>query len=45
MSLNQVGVSKAQAVDLSSLFYIGPSPIPSFGTASEIMLPWNGELA
>ena len=45
MSLYQVGVSKSAAVDLSSLFYIGPSPVPSFGTATEIIMPWSGELA
>jgi hypothetical protein len=38
-------VSKSAAVDLSSFFFIGPSPVPSFGTATEFMLPWDGKLS
>ena len=45
LTLQQVGVSKSAAVDLTSFFWVGPHPLPSFGTATEIILPWDGKLA
>lgn len=31
-------------VDLTHHFYIGPFPIPSFGSSVEVLLPWSQEL-
>lgn len=42
--MSQSGVSNESQVDISNFFYIGPYPLPSFGIASEIMMPWNSQL-
>ena len=42
--LAQSGVSNESQVDVSNFFYIGPHPLPSFGIASEVLVPWNTQL-
>jgi hypothetical protein len=44
LAITQAGRSNECVVDLTSFFWIGPTGVPSFGTASEIILPWDGGL-
>lgn len=44
MILMQSDAKETQQVDLSSMFFSGPAPLPSFGVSSELIMPWNAEL-
>ena len=40
--ISQVG--SAAKVDLTNCFYVGQQPVPIFGSATEVMLPWDDKL-
>lgn len=44
LALRQDGTSNESAIDLTGFFWIGPNGVPSFGSATEVILPWSADL-
>ena len=39
LTMCQIGA--AEAVDLTHYFYLGPYPVPGFGSTVEVIVPWD----